>query len=87
MLPSPYGVHFQASQNVQIPHTIAVTTVTRSRVRSSAVPPARVDDPPNSSDMPLPRPEWSRIVRIKKIDAMMSMVITTAFSTTRIPFG
>jgi hypothetical protein len=51
------------------------------------VPPEREEEPPNSSDMPLPFPECNRIVRIRNSDAMMSITMTTEFSTTGSPLA
>jgi hypothetical protein len=53
--------HFHESQNVDAPKITAVTTVILSRRRSRAVPPDRLDVPPNMSERPLPLPECSRM--------------------------
>src|SRR5262245_40088179 len=65
--------HFQESQKVDRPKTIAVTTVILSSRRSSAVPPERLEVPPNMSDRPLPLPECSRMNTIRnRADRMHS---------------
>ena len=57
--------HFHESQNVDAPKITAVTTVILSRRRSRAVPPDRLDVPPNMSERPLPLPECSRMNTIR----------------------
>src|SRR5262245_46648001 len=65
--------HFQESQKVDRPKTSAVTTVILSSRRSSAVPPERLEVPPNMSDNPLPLPEWSKMNTIRnRLDRMHS---------------
>ena len=64
-----------------MPQTIAVTTVMRSSVRSSAVPPDSVLEPPNMSDNPLPFPECIKIVMIRNNEDKMSS--TTAMALIR----